>query len=53
MAPLGPAVTGTTVSPPVRSKDVTSTNAPPPRDEEQAALYPGRSASSIFGAIKL
>ena len=51
--PSGPAVMGTTVSPPVRSKDVTSISAPPPIYEEQAAEAPGRLGSSKLGASKL
>jgi hypothetical protein len=51
--PSGPTLTGTTVCPPVRSKEVTSINAPPPMYEEQTAPAPGRTVSSKFGAIRV
>jgi hypothetical protein len=51
--PLDPAVMGTTVSPPVRSKEVISINAPPPIYEEQTASAPGRIGLSKLGVIKL
>lgn len=44
--PSDPAVIGTTVSPPVRSKVVISINAPPAMYEEQTASAPGRIGSS-------
>ncbi len=46
IVPSEPAVIGTTVSPPVVSKEVTSINALAPIYNEQAAPAPGRLGSS-------
>ena len=40
--PSGPAMTSTTVSPPVRSKVMILIDAPPPMNAEQVASAPGR-----------